>query len=555
MIEPGAGDGGRAASRDPLRTAVLWVAAVGLAVLAAAAAYQLSFYVRLPVDLLSFAESPFITDIIKLRVGEPLYTPPADHNSYPYTPGTQLLTYGIASLFGRGDSIPFLRAVQLTYLVAATAVGAGIVHYLCTLFFGPAYRQRLVWGVIAGGLLFLVAFDPRFNLYTHSLHNDGLGLLVSALAYGILVRDAVRPRGWHVAASCLIPVLGFLVKQSLLIWLPLAAAYYLLSGRLGWRRTLLFGVAGAAAAAAVVAVCRVLWGEAFMWWVFGALGAKSVAPWRSALHLLEAGAYVALGLVAAWVLLRDRPSRTRAALWGVWLVLILGEGYTSGVAWVSNHLGPGVFLATCWALAAAAAVWAGEVTPRPGWPGRARAVALAALVLCLPGALGVLRVPQDQVPADLGRYVAAIEAEFAGLPADEVLLDNGSWIYLREGVPMKDRSSPLALHVAANQPEVSREPIQAALERIKERRYRKILTRELDSERFPYDFQYRGSGVREAIRSAYREAGRIPAVEGVERWWPKNLLSEMVVLVPRDDESVGTTDSDASREPRANPQP
>jgi hypothetical protein len=61
--------------------------------MALAMGYALAAYVPIPVDLLSFSESPFVNDILKFRLGAPIYTPPEDANSYPYTPGTQLLTY------------------------------------------------------------------------------------------------------------------------------------------------------------------------------------------------------------------------------------------------------------------------------------------------------------------------------------------------------------------------------------------------------------------------------------------------------------------------------
>jgi drug/metabolite transporter (DMT)-like permease len=52
-------------------------------------------------DILIWSESPFVNDIIKLRTGVSLYAAPADLNSFFYTPGSQLLTYGLA---GRGGA-------------------------------------------------------------------------------------------------------------------------------------------------------------------------------------------------------------------------------------------------------------------------------------------------------------------------------------------------------------------------------------------------------------------------------------------------------------------
>ena len=93
--------------------------ATGAMVLLLLTLYHFAQYIRLPVDLLSFAESPFVTDILKLRTGQPLYTPVGDNNSYPYTPGSQILTYAISAALGHGDDIAFFRTVQFGYVVAA----------------------------------------------------------------------------------------------------------------------------------------------------------------------------------------------------------------------------------------------------------------------------------------------------------------------------------------------------------------------------------------------------------------------------------------------------
>ena len=84
-----------------------------------AAAYQMIAYIRVPVDLLSFSESSFVNDILKFRLGTPIYTPPADNSAYPYMPGAPILTYLIAALLGQPDSIPVYRAVQFAYVILA----------------------------------------------------------------------------------------------------------------------------------------------------------------------------------------------------------------------------------------------------------------------------------------------------------------------------------------------------------------------------------------------------------------------------------------------------
>src|SRR5262245_44606166 len=58
--------------------------------------YYLKFikaFVFLPADILMWAETNFVGDIIKLRIGAPIYTTPSDSNSFIYTPGAPMLTY------------------------------------------------------------------------------------------------------------------------------------------------------------------------------------------------------------------------------------------------------------------------------------------------------------------------------------------------------------------------------------------------------------------------------------------------------------------------------
>ena len=56
------------------------------------------------------------------------------------------------------------------------------------------------------------------NPFTYMLHNDALGLLVCAVAFGALVGYAeTRQPGWLVVLA-FVPATGFMVKQSLGIW-------------------------------------------------------------------------------------------------------------------------------------------------------------------------------------------------------------------------------------------------------------------------------------------------------------------------------------------------
>ena len=168
-------------------------------------------------------------------------------------------------------------------------------------------------------------------------------------------------------------------------------------------------------------------------------------------------------------------------------------------------------------------------TDQRTWSGLAQGSFVAGLLLLVAG-LGLTRDPKNGVPADTGRYIAAIEREFDGMDPRDVLLDRGNWVYVADTVLMMDRASSVQLWVGKNQPTITRELLVGTIERFQERRYRRILVRNLDGGS-PYDYESRGSGVRDALLANYREVRRIKGVE-VERWWPSLLLADISVLEP-----------------------
>lgn len=500
-------------------------------------AYQLANYIMLPVDLLSFAESPFVNDILKLRLGVPIYTIPSDNNSYPYTPGTQIITYLISAAFGNGESIPFFRAVQFSYVILASIVATSLCDLLaCKFLSATEYRHRPLWIVAWLPFFLLLATEPRFNEYTHSLHNDGLALLVSVSAFWLMVRHSVEPRPWVLGLMIVLPALGFMVKQSQLAWGGIFFIYLLVADNVSWRQLFYFSFCSMTLVAATIGACYLLWGDPFLFWSFVATGKKSVSLLRSVSHLFQAGIYAIMGLFGGWVLVLRGGSRTVKALWLCWLLIFGIEAYTSGLGWHANHLGPGIVLGACWFFPALVKVWPTAEQTKSWWEYITKeAIAVSAVVLLF-GALGLVRIPRNPVPPDLFRYVDDIEKEFIGFAPQKVLMDTGNWIYLREKILMKDRSETVGIWVGKNQ-EIDHAFLAETIKRIQEKTYDKILARQLDTDLSWYDFQDRGSGVKAAILASYYPIRRVPAVQGIETWWPEHLLADILVLVPngRDD--------------------
>ena len=491
--------------------------------LALSAVYAVSFYLRIPADLLGFAEGQFVGDLIRIRSGGMIYTPAADNNAYPYMPGTQYLTYALGALAGFTHSIVAWRVIQYGYVLGAAVVGAFAAMEL-----GRHLGSRVApgWFAIFVAILVLVSGDPRFNLYTHTLHNDGLSLLVSMTAFLVLARHVRAPTRMTNVLLVLLPPLGLLVKQNGIVWMGLIALCVLLARPSEWRQVIARGLASLALAVSVVVFGYMRWGgQDFLFWVFGALGVKNVSLFRSVYNLLEAGVYASFFLGAIIVLRAQRAGR---GVWALLLtaVLVFGvNGYTSGIGFQANHLGPGVMLASIWALAVTARLW--EVSSRQlnGW-------IAAALYLVVPGGLGLVRYPRDHVPLGLRRYVAAIQSEFDGGPRSNVLLDDGNWMYLDENVVMRDRGASVSVHLGANQEHPGYVHLVETAERIRRGEYRRVLVRNFEAGQSLYGFGLSDSPVVAALNERYVVVRRIPPVKAAV-WWPELLLGEVDVLEPR----------------------
>ncbi len=182
-------------------------------------------------------------------------------------------------------------------------------------------------------------------------------------------------------------------------------------------------------------------------------------------------------------------------------------------------------IAGIWLCAGLPQCWPATGSGRLLWLRTAGAVGIA--VLSLAG-LRLIRVPLPGLSQDAERYAAAIESEFQGMQPERVLLDHGSWIYLRSGTVMYDRSS-----VAGELGGTQTGDFSGMLGRIREHYYRRILMRDLLTPDFGYDHGLwkASSGIREALLKYYRVVRTIPRVAD-NRDDPIG-LREISVLEPR----------------------
>jgi hypothetical protein len=382
--------------------------------------------------------------------------------------------------------------------------------------------------------LLLIATNSITNPFAHNLHGDALAQLVVAAAYLLLLRYIETRSLWILALMALVAPAGFLVKQNLASWVAWYGGFLLLWDR-PWRRALIFMTTGGILCLGVAGVCYAIWGQPFFFWTVTVLSKHDVSPLRGFQHALDAWTYFAAGLLGGMAILAERKPRALFGAWLVWLALLLSETYTSGIAWMLNHMGPGSLIAGVWFFAGMAAIWDRATAPAAGQP-RAhwiRAGALTAAIALMFNGMGLVRIPLRTVSEDAHRYLRDIEGEFQGLPAQRVLLDAGTWIYLKNRVVMGDRAPGFGDRAAEGVGDFS-----GVLSRIAAKRYSKILVRDFHDRDFIYDHYLwrKSSGIRQALLDNYHETARIAAARSPEAMpgWAEDpyYFGEITVLEP-----------------------
>jgi hypothetical protein len=531
---------GEAVREWPARLGLLLLTALAL-LLVGVYAYSVSPILAMPYDLGSWSEPMFVVDIIKLRTGTPLYLPPGDSNSNTYTFGTPVLSYFLAWLFGQSSSIIFYRWILQAYLALA-ALFAGWSAWrlvgLASADHGIAVsRWWIPFFVLAS---FLFAVNPATGVFLIYLHNDPLAILATAVGFWLLVQYAATGNQRWLWAMALMPTVGFLVKQYLLILLVCYLTHLVLAGRDSLRRVVIFGAVSAGIFAATVSLCYVLWGQSFVYWVVQVMGGHTISLARVLVQFGNAAVFLLPGVVGGWYLLHRSIEPRFLGLWTGWMVMVLGAAYTSGITFHPSHYGPAVMVGACFFLASLARAWpkADHSEEVPG-----RALLQSALgflaVLMLFGSFRLMYPERKPLSSDLFRYATEIEAEFDGLPADSVLLDLGEWVYLQRGVVMTDRNAIFLTHRTMHD-DLKR--------RVREQRFSRILVHSHGPDLYSYDAGKIHKGIREEMLRSYREVRRIPAVRGMESWlYHSMMLSEISVLEPISPPGMQTPASGNSR--------
>jgi hypothetical protein len=500
-----------------------------------------SGYIFFPADILIWAEGDFVNDILKFSKGYPLYTSPLNNDSFHYVPGPQLLTYLLAWMAGKADSIPAYRVIQVVFTAVAAFVGTLCCRRILRMARPEAQAGKgWLWNGFWFAALFLIATNSITNPFSHNLHGDALAQLATIVSYYLLLVYAETRSRLVLAAMALMGPIGFLTKQSLLIW-PVFYAGFLAVWGGSWKRAAAFAAAAAGLCGITIAACYAIWGPPFMYWIFYEMYTHPVSPLRSFQHVLDSWAYFAAGLLGGVALLRNKKMPGLTGLWLIWLALIALECYTSGIEWMLNHIGPGCLIAGVWFLTGLTCL---DDRARSAGPADMQswinAGAVTAAVALLFSGMGLVRIPLSPMTPDTYRYVHDIENQFQGRNADQILLDTGTWVYRRDRVIMKDRVTSLSTQASGD----VAVDFSGFLSRLAAKRYSRILVRNFHQPDFWYDNAVwpRARGLRQAFLDNYRETGSIPAAIGpraLKKWAEDpHLFGEITILEPKLDPQI-----------------
>jgi hypothetical protein len=307
--------------------------------------------IRFPYDLYFWSESPFLTNMMKLDHHQPVYTSPADGNSFVYSPGLEYLSYAVLKPFGLELDIRFCRVIVVALGLLASVFGALAVTRLTRNL--TAVRRPGLFFLSAAGLVWLVHSK---NFLSDVDHPDNLHAFHATLIFWLTLL-AVESRRFGVALLTMVLAgVGVFTKQTEAVSFLGPALVFGIYNRWGWRRWLLLAVIGAITAAISL---HILWlPPDARFWTFDLLRAQRMWPTKSYTMLtdfiaMDRGFLLVLGIIAFPCLWNARgPARRYLVVWtavgffcvlpnvaaylktmGIWNNLIIFEIWMAMIVW------------------------------------------------------------------------------------------------------------------------------------------------------------------------------------------------------------------------------
>ena len=234
--------------------------------------------VRFPWDLYFWSESPFLTNIMKLDQHQPVYTNPADGNSFVYSPGLEYICYALLKPFGLELDIRYCRFISMMLGVFASLFGALAITRLAKSYVSVARKKLFFFAT--WGLVWLVLSK---NFMADIDHPDNLHAFHATLIFWLTFL-AVETRRFGLALlTMIIAGLGVFTKQTEALSVAGPALVFLIYNPWGSKRWLLLATIGGIVMASSV---YVLWLPPYAkFWTFDLLRHQRIWPTRSYLLL------------------------------------------------------------------------------------------------------------------------------------------------------------------------------------------------------------------------------------------------------------------------------
>ncbi len=294
----------------PARRSRLWLAVYAIIfAFVAVLAVETALRIRFPWDLYAWPESPFLTNLMKLDHHQPIYTNPADGNSFIYSPGLEYLCFAILKPFALELDIRYCRLISVALGVFASGFGALAVRRLAGSCISVGRTK--IFFFATWGLIWLVLSK---NWIADLGHPDNLHAFHATLIFWLSL-VAVETRRFGVALlTMLVAGVGVFTKQTEALSFAGPALVFAIYNPWGWRRWLLLAAIGAATVAVSV---YVLWLPAYArFWTFDLPRQQGVWPGRAYTMLtnilvMDRGVLSCLAILAALCLWQAGNSARR----------------------------------------------------------------------------------------------------------------------------------------------------------------------------------------------------------------------------------------------------
>lgn len=172
--------------------------------------YQVIKRVAFPWDLYFWSESPFLTNMVKLSAGVPVFGDPADGNSFVYSPGLEYLTYGLLKPLGLALDIRACRIITVLLGVAGAVLAARSSAVVLE-GLDDAGRPTRTFRVFATATMVLVVFR---NFTSDVCHPDNLHIFHACLCLYLCLTAITSASYGRAVAAVALAGLAVLVKQT-----------------------------------------------------------------------------------------------------------------------------------------------------------------------------------------------------------------------------------------------------------------------------------------------------------------------------------------------------